>query len=185
MASANTDATSSRNGYQLGTQFFRMGPLGSSMRDQQCGFGVSRHGNFSTGAFVVFSLPSVSKAVPSPVAGRRSCFRTAAGVRGLTPGSSSLTHRVALPCSVGEAAQVTELLCLDGVKWDQIARATTSCSASLDSSITFRTERLPSGLLSERTGGGRGQVLGVGDQQGNGRLPFHNAGSPGRAWRRW
>ena len=73
-----------------------------------------------------------------------------AGVHDLTPGSSSLSHRVAFPCSVGEAAQVTELLYLDGGEWDQIARVATSYllpdeeGGSLDSLITFWAERLPS-----------------------------------------
>lgn len=191
MPSANTDATSSRNSYQLGTQFFLMGPLGSSVRDQQCGFGVSRPGNLSTGAFVVFSLPSVSKAVLGPVAGSRSCCRTLLGCVASPQGA--LPRLTEWPSHAVWGRWLRSRNCCawmvaNGTKSPgrpHLAPLPDEEGGPLDSSITVRAERLPSGLLSERIEEGRGQVLEVGDQQGNGRLPFHNAGSPGRAWRRW
>lgn len=61
---------------------------------------------------------------------------------------------------------------LCGGKWNKIARKTTSCSDPDDISVIFWAERCPSWLLGERTGEGRGQVVGVGDQRGSGSLPF-------------
>lgn len=72
------------------------------MRDQQHESGAPQPINLSRGACGIFSLLCQRQSQPLLLAGIVAIL--AAGVHGLTPGSSSLTHRVALPCCVGEAA---------------------------------------------------------------------------------